>query len=278
MSKECTNSKFFLDGEFVDCSLFQSDFINKGISIYEVLRLIKNQLLFVNDHLWRLEISVKLAELDGWYTSDELAGIIYRLPVMNKISDGNVKIVYNYQNDKKQHVLVYFVSPKYPSKLDYQRGVKVITYPFTRENPNKKMWLPDFRAATDEIIDRKKIWEVLIVNKSDHVTEASRANFFAIKNGIVYTPPIETVLAGITRKHVMDICREKKIPLVEKEIPKSALAEYDSFFLTSTSSNILPVAQIDKVEFGVDDPVMRQIMKEFDDLVEREVEEEGTKG
>jgi branched-chain amino acid aminotransferase len=270
--KECINSKFFLDGEFVDCSLFQSDFINKGISIYEVLLLKRNHLLFIPDHLQRLELSVQLADLDGWYTSDELSGIISRLPVVNKISDGNVKIVYNYQNDKKQHVLVYFVSPKYPSKSDFQRGVKVLTYPFTRENPNKKMWLPDFRAATDELIHRNKIWEVLIVNKSNHVTEASRANFFAIKNGSVITPPVETVLAGVTRKHVMEICKEQNIPLLEKEIPKNTLHEYDSFFLTSTSSNVLPIAQIDQMIFRADDRVVRIIMKEFDDLVEKEAE------
>lgn len=270
--KECISNKFFLDGEFVECSLFQSDFINTGISIYEVLRLKRNHLLFITDHLKRLELSVQLADLAGWYTRDELTEIISRLPIENKISDGNVKIVYNYQNDKKQHSLVYFVSPKYPSKLDYQGGVKVLTYPFTRENPNKKMWLPDFRAATDEIIHHKKIWEVLITNKSDHVTEASRANLFAIKNGTVFTPPVETVLAGITRKHVMDICVEKNIPLQEKEIPKKTLSEYDSFFLTSTSSNVLPITQIDQLTFRVDDPVMRLIMKEFDELMEKEAE------
>lgn len=268
--KECINHKFFLDGEFVDCSQFQPDFINKGISIYEVLRLIRNRLLFVEDHLSRLELSVQLAEVENWYTSDELADIMARLPVVNNIRDGNVKIVYNYLNNKKNHVLIYFVNPNYPSKTDFQKGVKVVTYPFTRENPNKKMWLPDFRAATDAIIDQKKIWEVLIVNQSNHVTEASRANLFAIQNGKVITPPVETVLAGITRKHVMDICMEKNIPLSEKEIPKNTLREYDSFFLTSTSSNVLPVAQIDQLTCKVDNPVLRFIMKEFDELLEEE--------
>jgi branched-chain amino acid aminotransferase len=270
--KECINSKFFLDGKFVDCSLFQSDFINKGLSVYEVLRLIGNRLLFIEDHLQRLERSVRLAELEGWYTREELEGIMVRLPEENNIRDGNVKIVYNYLNDKKNHVLVYFVSPKYPSQTDYRKGVEVITYPFTREDPNKKIWLPDFRAATDEIIRQKKIWEVLIVNKSNHVTEASRANLFAIKNGVVYTPPVETVLAGVTRKHVIEICRDKNIPLSEKEIPENTLGDYDSFFLTSTSSDVLPVAQIDQLKFEVDNPLLRSIMTEFKELLRREVD------
>jgi len=70
----------------------------------------------------------------------------------------------------------------------------------------------------------------------------------------------------------MEICKEQNIPLLEKEIPKNTLHEYDSFFLTSTSSNVLPIAQIDQMIFRADDRVVRIIMKEFDDLVEKEAE------
>jgi branched-chain amino acid aminotransferase len=269
--KECIHSKFILDGQAVNCPVFQPDLINTGISIYEVIRLIKNHFLFFEDHLRRMELSVKLAELKALHSSDELTEMITRLTDLNDISDGNVKIVFNYQNNAKQHSLVYFVSPRYPAKADYQKGVKVITYPYTREDPNKKIWLPDFRAATDDLIHQKKIWEVLIVNRKNHVTEASRANFFAIKNGMVFTPPVESVLAGITRKYVIDICREQKIPVVEKEIPEDTLSGYDTIFLTSTSSDVLPVAKIDDLTFRVDDPVVRVLMKEFENLVEREI-------
>ena len=269
--RECSHDKFILDGQVVNCPVFQPDLINTGISIYEVIRLIKNRLLFFEDHLRRLEFSVELADVKALHTSDELTSMITRLLALNNVSDGNVKIVFNYLNNVKRHSLVYFVSPKYPSKTDYKRGVKVLTYPFTRENPHKKMWLPDFRAATDKLIHRKKIWEVLIVNRKNQVTEASRANFFAIKNGTVYTPPVECVLPGITRKYVINICREQKIPIVEKEIPKDTLNEYEAIFLTSTSSNVLPVVKIDDLNFRADDSVVKILMKEFENLVEKEI-------
>ena len=269
--RECSHDKFILDGQVVNCPAFQPDLINTGMSIYEVIRLIKNRLLFLEDHFHRLELSIELADVKALHTSDELTSMITRLLALNNVSDGNVKIVFNYLNNVKRHSLVYFVSPKYLSKTDYKRGVKVITYPFTRENPHKKMWLPDFRAATDELIHRKKIWEVLIVNRKNQVTEASRANFFAIKNGTVFTPPVECVLPGITRKYVINICREQKILIVEKEIPKDTLSEYDAIFLTSTSSNVLPVVKIDDLNFRADDPVVRLLMKEFENLVEREI-------
>lgn len=269
--KECIHSKFILDGQDVNCHVFQPELINTGISIYEVIRLIKNHLLFSEDHFRRLELSVKLAELDPFNSSDELSEMISHLISLNKVSDGNIKIVFNYKNNVKRHSLVYFVSLKDPSSTDYQRGVKVITYPFTRENPHKKMWLPDFRAATDELIQQTKIREVLIVNRKNQVTEASRANFFAIKNGTVYTPPVECVLPGITRKYVINICRDQKIPIVEKEMPVNSLGEYDTAFLTSTSSDVLPITKIDDLTFGVDGPVLRLLMKEFKNLIKREI-------
>jgi branched-chain amino acid aminotransferase len=269
--RECIHNKFIMDGQVVNCQVFHPDLVNTGISIYEVIRLINNRLLFSEDHLRRLEHSVKLANVMALHTSADLAGMIAHLAALNEISDGNVKIVFNYQNNARRHSLVYFVSPKYPSKTDYKKGVKVVTYPFTREDPHKKMWLPDFRAATDELIHREKIWEVLIVNGKNQVTEASRANFFAIKNGTVYTPPVECVLPGITRKYVINICLEQKIPVVEKDIPGDTLSEYDAIFLTSTSSNVLPVVKINDLAFRVDDPVLRVLMKKFENLVEKKI-------
>jgi len=267
---ECIGTKFFLDGDIIDCPAFKTEMLNEGLPVYEVLRLINNHLLFMKDHLDRLETSVKLAELDSFHTRKELTGMISHLPDLNNISDGNVKIVYNYREYTKNHSVVYFVSTKYPSQDDYKNGVKVLTYPFTREDPNKKIWLPDFRAATDEIIKQKKIWEVLIVNKKNQVTEASRSNVFVIKDGFVITAPVETVLAGVTRKHVLNICREQKIPIQEKPIPKDSLDKYDSVFLTSTSTNVLPVAKVDSINYKVDNPILRLLMKEFDELIRRE--------
>jgi branched-chain amino acid aminotransferase len=265
--KECIGTKFILDGDVMDCPAFKIDLLNEGISIYEVLRLINNRLLFVEDHLDRMEISVRLAGLDSFHTRKELTDMITRLPVLNEISYGSVKIVYNYRKNIKNHSVVYFVSARYPSRDDYKNGVTVITYSFTREDPNKKIWLPDFRAATDEIIRKKKIWEVLIVNRKGHVTEASRTNVFFIKDGVVITAPVETVLAGVTRKHVMEICRVQKIPLLEKSIPKDTLGGYDAVFLTSTTSNVLPVARVDNLKFKVDNPILRLLMMEFDKLI-----------
>jgi branched-chain amino acid aminotransferase len=269
--KECINRKFILDSKVVDCDHFYPDLINKGISLYEVIRVVKGRFLFEEDHIRRLSNSACLARLDLWHTEEEISGMISRLPHLNKISEGNVKIVFNFLNGKKNHFLAYFVQHRYPDRNDYENGVKIITFPFTREDPNKKIWQPDFRTTVHEMIRKENVYEVLLVDENSFITEASRANFFTILHGTVYTPPAEKVLNGTTRKYVLLICRKQNIPVFERDISVNEMKEHDAVFLTGTSPGVLPVAEVDSMRFEVKDRVLRLLMSEYEKLVEKNV-------
>ncbi len=269
--KECINKKFILDGKVVDCKQFHADLINKGTSIYEVIRVMKGRFLFAKDHLKRTQNSAHLAHLDLWYSEDEIIRMIHLLPQLNHITEGNIKIFFNYLEGKPNHFLTYFVPHRYPEPIDYQNGVNIITFSFTRKDPNKKIWRPDFRARINDIILRENVFEVLLVDEQGFITEASKANFFSILDGTAFTPPITDVLPGITRKYVLGICTKRNIPVIEKAIHKKELKEFDAVFLTGTSTGVLPVAQIDHLQFGAKDQVLRMLMREFEQLVEEQL-------
>ncbi|KPK85670.1 MAG: hypothetical protein AMS27_06640 [Bacteroides sp. SM23_62_1] len=269
--KECIYSKFILDGRVADCEHFHPVLINEGISLYEVIRVIRGKFLFADDHIKRLINSSRLARLNIWYSEDEISEMIRRLPDLNRISEGTVKIVFNFINGKKHHFLAYFVPHLYPNHSDYEYGVKVITYPFIREDPNKKIWQPGFRADVNEIIQKKHVYEVLLVDENNLITEASRANFFTIRHDKVYTPPADKVLPGITRKYVLLICKKNNLAVIEKDIHVNNLKEYDAAFLTGTSPKVLPIAIIDHLNFGVSNKVLRLLMDQFNRLVEEQV-------
>jgi len=266
--KECIYRKFILNGKVVDCDHFHPSLINEGISLYEVIRVINGQYLFAEDHIERLKNSARLARLDLWHSGVEITGIIHLLPQLNHTTKGNVKIVFNFLDSKQNHFLAYFVPHRYPELIDYQNGIKVITYPFIREDPNKKIWRPDFRARVHDTIRRENVFEVLLVDEYGFITEASKANFFTIRNGTVFTPPVAKVLPGITRKYVLRICKKQNIPFVEEEIHKDDLKTFDAVFLTGTSPGVLPISVIDRLKFGVKDPLLRMLMSQFEKLVE----------
>ncbi|MFT5142154.1 MAG: branched-chain amino acid aminotransferase [Rhodothermales bacterium] len=89
--------------------------------------------------------------------------------------------------------------------------------------------------------------EALELNHDGHVSEASAANFFMVRDGVLITPPVTSnVLEGITRRTVMHIAQEDLgIPVVEREIDRSELFLADEAFLCGTG---VQVAAIGKVE------------------------------
>jgi len=85
-----------------------------------------------------------------------------------------------------------------------------------------------------------------ILFRDDLITEGSHTNFFAVKNNKIYTAPLSNyILNGITRKVVLELCRENNIDFSKEYIRVSNIKDYDEFFITGTTTEITPVIQID---------------------------------
>jgi len=93
------------------------------------------------------------------------------------------------------------------------------------------------------------------------------SNVFFIKDSRVYTPPLESVLPGITRKHIISTCKKLGIPILESKISIEDLKGFDSVFLSSTSSNALPVSDIEGISFGTQNTILLSIMNEFNNTI-----------
>ncbi|MCY2687426.1 aminotransferase class IV [Salinimicrobium sp. TH3] len=76
-------------------------------------------------------------------------------------------------------------------------------------------------------------------------TEGSHTTIFFVKNGVVYTHPEgRQILSGITRKVMIDLCRELEIPLKEEAFPVAGLPDVDEIFLTGTTTQVAPVSSV----------------------------------
>lgn len=88
--------------------------------------------------------------------------------------------------------------------------------------------------------------EVLIVNHKNHLSEAASSNLFAVKNSKIYTPPLSSgCVAGVMRQFVLD-----NFEVVEKQIVKTDLKDFDELFLTNAVSLIMPVAKYEDVHYN----------------------------
>jgi D-alanine transaminase len=89
-------------------------------------------------------------------------------------------------------------------------------------------------------------YDAIFVSKEGIVREGSSSNLFILSGGMLITHPLTPdILPGITRSLVLDICREKEYPVEERFFDKNELYEAVEVFLTGTTTEVLPVVQID---------------------------------
>ena len=124
----------------------------------------------------------------------------------------------------------------------------------------------DLRDATDKAIRSGDLYEVLLVNSDGRITEGSRSNVFFIRNGEVYTAPADKVLLGVTRTMIIRIMEKAGIPLHYYSVKNDELKSFDAAFISGTSPKVLPIASIDGIPFDVNDPLLRYVMEQYNNL------------
>jgi len=113
--------------------------------------------------------------------------------------------------------------------------------------------------------------EALVLTQEGHLSEGSAMNVFIIKDGVVITPPItDNILEGITRRTVMELCREELgLPVVERPIDRTEVYLCDELLMTGTAAQITAVTRVDfrPVGTGVMGPITTELRQRFDDAV-----------
>ena len=106
--------------------------------------------------------------------------------------------------------------------------------------------------------------------REDTVLEGTHSNFFAVINNTVVTPQLSRqILGGITRKVVLETCRNIGIPVQERTIQRSELIIATEIFVTATSLQVTPVVSCDQNQVGKGrpGPITLQIQKLFEDEI-----------
>ena len=224
---------------------------NDSTIVYEVVRVENFVPLFYEKHFVRLKNSVELAGFVTKINNTRMFIQIERLISENNIANGNIKIGLLFNKiGKLQSTKLYLIPHSYPTKEEYKQGVKLISYKAERENPNVKYRNRGLRNKTNQLITDNNVFEVLLYNSNNIVTEGSRSNIFFIKENTVYTAPQNLILKGITWEFVVEICKEQNIKLIEKEIKINDISNFASAFLTGTSPKVIQINSIDNINFN----------------------------
>lgn len=257
----------FVNGELhPSCEAAIFDRID-GSSVYEVIKLIEGVPLFFEDHLARLQRSAALMGAGIEKPPAQVRAEINELVVKNGCADINVKLVW-YPEKKGSISLTYFVRQDFPDDRAYRRGAHTILYDGERRNPQIKAVKTSYRERVRALREDAGAYEALLVDDKGFISEGTRSNLFFLIDHQLCTPPSDAVLLGVTRQHVMALCRVLEIDVQEKMLHKDDLNRIEAAFITGTTIDILPIGSIGRLHLAsVGHPVIQTITRAFTEEV-----------
>ena len=242
----------FLDGEFlVRDDIFleaMTPGIFEGRGVFETMRVENGHLCFLERHITRLRQGLKVLKIRLPYTIKELQSVIHKVLMFNQLKSARLRLM-AYQRNRSFSLAVIALPRKVLSDRDYSAGYSVTTASFPSRTQKyacvKSLDYGRYRAAYQKAV-KEGFQEVLLINPKGYVFEASRANVFFVKNGIVHTPALTLgCLDGITRRIIAECAREHKIVVKTVKPKLQDFLHSDEAFLTNAILGVMPITRID---------------------------------
>lgn len=162
-----------------------------------------------------------------------------------------------------------------------RRGVRLKTSSFQRMHVNTLMTkakaVGNYVNSILAAIEARKAGydEAMMLDTDGFVAECSGENLFIVRRGVVKTPPLTSVLEGITRASVLSLLEAMRVRCVEERFTRDEAYIADEVFMTGTAAEVTPVREIDGrvIGRGTPGPVTRALQERFRAVVRGEVEE-----
>ena len=233
-----------------------------GDAVYEVILYNKGIFYDYDGHINRLFNSMKLLNINFHLSKQQLKIIIKNLFKLNRVSFGSIYIQvsrgiadrnHSYFRLNSKPVLTMIVSKKRNNTYDDTKGVKAITVfdnRWSRPDIKTTQLLPNVLAKT--YANEKNAYEGIFIDHEGYVTEGSSSNIWIInKNNEILTREIDgKILSGITRKTISKFAKNNNFNMLEKKFTVDEMINSREVFLTSASSFVTPIVEIDNIKIS----------------------------
>lgn len=228
--------------------------LQRGYGVFDFFRTSNNQPLFLEDYLNRFYHSAKEMFIKVPLERKQLKEIIFKLIEKNNLPESGIRITATggYSPDGympvEGNIIIQQQPLKLPPKEKYENGIKIITHEYVRDLPSVKSINYLMGVWLQQKIKEKQADDVLYY-KSGIISECPRSNIFIVTNKGELLTPVDNVLAGITRKKILEMSRNV-MPTFTRDITLTELKNANEVFITSTTKRLLPIVEIDGEKVG----------------------------
>ena len=288
------------DGEFINWNdarvHVMSHVLHYGSSIFEGIRCYATKqgpaVFRLREHMQRFLNSAKIYRMDHELTVDQLCDASIELVKRSGMDQCYIRPILFRSLDEANpafgvnpfpNPLACYIGAwdwgKYLGDEAIEQGVDVCVSTWNRLSANS---MPPMAKSGANYMNSQLIKMEALINgfaegialdDRGYVSEGSGENIFLVTGDIVLTPPLSSsILPGITRDSVIQICQELGITIKERTIQRAALYVADELFFSGTAAEVTPIRSVDRITIGNGGrgPITEKIQKLFFEITKGE--------
>jgi branched-chain amino acid aminotransferase len=284
--------KIWMDGMFVDWDRatvhILTHTLHYGLGVFEGIRCYETRegpaIFRLTEHTDRLYNSAHIFLMDIPYSKEEIKDAIIKTIKVNKIKECYIRPLvhigygdmglYTKDNPIKVSITVWPWGA-YLGDEGLKKGIRVKTSSFIRNHVNADMTRGKVCGyyVNSQLAKREAIScgydEALLLDTEGYVAEGSGENIFILRNQILKTTPLTSILEGITRDSIIEIADNEGIKIVEERFTRDELYIADEAFFTGTAAEVTPIREVDGRKIGSGKPgkITKRLQYLFFDIV-----------
>lgn len=249
--------------------------------VFEGQRAYQGKIFKLEEHTDRLIFSANELGFELPYTAQQINDACYETLKINQLDDAYMRPVawrgsemmgVSAQNNTINVAIATWEWPSYFAPEERLQGIRLDIAKYKRPSPET---IPCFAKAAGLYMictlskheaEGKGYADAMMLDYRGQVAEATGANLFFIKDGVIHTPTPDCFLDGITRRTVMQLARDKSYEVVERAIMPEELDGFSECFITGTAAEVTPVSEIGPHRFTPGD-MSKDLMLAYDELV-----------
>ena len=257
-----SNPVIFQDNRYISAaraviSPFDPGFMY-GDGVFETIRLYQGIPFKLNLHRQRLERGLEVLGIPKPEMVDKLPDIINHLSSRNHLQNiqGMVRIMISRGQEATGPTCIIQAVPLDTKAVrQRQQGMKTIVLPWKRDPQNPLLAIKTMNYLENrhgrELAARQGADEGIFLNFNNELCEGTFSNLFLVGKDSIVTPPVEAgLLPGITRKIIIDCCRQEGIVCREEKIPFDRLPSFKGGFLSSSLMELAPLENLGPCQFN----------------------------
>jgi branched-chain amino acid aminotransferase len=258
--------------------------LHYGTAVFEGIRCYtcaKDSAVFrLQDHVRRLFESANILQFDISFSREDICQAILETLKTNQLAEGYIRPLVFIgaggmgvnPGENPVHVIVAaWAWGAYLGKEALEKGIRVRTSSFTRQHVNAMM--TKSKAAgnyVNSVLAKKEALqdgydEALFLDAQGYVSEATGENLFIVRDGVIRTPPLGSVLAGLTRNSLITLAKNLGYEIQEQRFSRDEVYTADEAFFCGTAAEVTPICELDRRQIGAGHagPITKKIQKEF---------------